>query len=81
MNTQTEAKQKIFWSGWITGLAKDFPAVQSIPGIELTNRQYESGDVNAWTFDCRIPDESMDKLDPFWGEFVWGLERDDHDAE
>lgn len=60
------------WKGWIVGTEEDRLLLKKL-GITVSQSKREvDGKVE---FDVNeVTDEMLDKLDPYWGRLVWGLE-------
>lgn len=69
------------WRGWIKHTADDTreTAADFLKGLGITvggeyipwERPHGHGDFD----DCIVPEEALIRLQPHWGRFVWGLEK------
>lgn len=57
------------YRGWIHGDEKDAEMLTSI-GVKLGPWDPK---IYGWPT-CDVPSEAMEKLDGWWGQFIWGLE-------
>ena len=65
-------KGEIVWTGWIVGPMKLADSLREM-GVILELEDGSDPAVGEWL--ATVPDSAMEKLNPFWGDFVWGLER------
>lgn len=57
------------YRGWISGEKEDEKTLLEM-GIKLGPRNEEKQE---W-IECEVTSEAMEKLNLFWGPFVWGLD-------
>jgi len=57
------------YRGWISGRQKEAELLTSI-GIKLGPWDPKE---EVWS-PCDVPVDAMEKLDPRWGQFIWGFE-------
>lgn len=60
--------------GWIVGDRSDEAFLREL-GVTLLG-EFES-EVDSVDWDCEMLDETFAKLAPYWGRFLWGLDRFD----
>ena len=59
--------------GWITYYLHDEEFLKNTIGVALGERLAPTMDGMA-TRDCEMTMEVFNKLEPLWGQFIWGLE-------
>ena len=60
------------WRGWIVGKKEDKTLLEQLD-ITIAKEKSEINGKIEFEVD-EITDEALDKLDPYWGRLIWGLE-------
>jgi hypothetical protein len=68
----------VIYRGWIVSYpdGEDLEILQRL-GVKLGEYDATQGSFE----DCEVTEQVLDKLDPYWGRFMWGLQVvGEHDA-
>ena len=66
-----ESERRCDWSGWVGGATIDRAHLESL-GVTVV--QERARDAHGYVgFEVRMGPDAVDRLDPFWGRYVWGL--------
>ena len=60
--------RKIYYEGWIIADYEDKEFLEKL-GIRLGKYNEETTSFE----NCKVSLEALEKLDPYWGRFYWGL--------
>ena len=60
------------WRGWIVGKKEDKKLLEQLD-IAIAKEEHKASGGTEFKVD-EITDEALDKLDPYWGRLIWGLE-------
>lgn len=58
------------WQGWIVANKNDINLLESL-GVKIKGVKDQALMTAEYIIEC--DDETLQKLDPYWGRFIWGL--------
>lgn len=66
-----DESERCEWSGWVGGASSDRAHLKSL-GVTVVHER--ARDAHGYVdFEVKMGADAVERLDPFWGRYVWGL--------